>query len=123
MIRWTVISSSCLTRAKSSVKAGGGGKYGDIIRDCTKLASLGTEHLPGVIAHVSEGLKPLQGLALQRLSFSISCPSIGLEWKEEDGAFGFFTASVSTHESTDGDERSEATLVAFATFTRSTGFG
>ena len=40
-------------------------------------------------------------------------PSTDLEW-EEDNMFGFFTAGVSTHESIDRGERSEATWVASA---------
>jgi hypothetical protein len=38
-------------------------------------------------------------------------PSTDLGW-EEDNVFGFFTAGVSTHESTDRDKHSESTLVA-----------
>jgi hypothetical protein len=41
-------------------------------------------------------------------------PSTDLEWGEEDNVFGFFTAGISAHESTDRDESSEVTLVEFA---------
>ena len=105
-----------------------GQKYGDVIRDCIKLASLGTENLPGVAAPVSDDQKqqilwerccqPLQYLA--RAGFAKAhgfnvVPSTDLEWGEEDNAFGFFTAGISAHESTDRDESSEVTLVEFAT--------
>lgn len=104
-----------------------GQKYGDAIRDCIKLASLGTDNLPGVAAPVSDDQKqqilwerccqPLQCLA--RAGFAKAhgfnvVPSTDLEWGEEDNVFGFFTAGISAHESTDRGESSEVTLVEFA---------
>jgi hypothetical protein len=104
-----------------------GQKYGDIIRDYIKLASLGIEHLPGVAAPMSEDQKrqilwerccqPLQCLArassAKAHGFNV-VPSTDLEWGEDDNVFGFFTAGVSAHASTDRDESSEVTLVEFA---------
>jgi hypothetical protein len=44
----------------------------------------------------------------------MSCPQQILSGEEDDNVFGFFTAGVSAHESTDRDESSEVTLVEFA---------
>src|SRR5271168_3701642 len=61
--------------------------------------------------------QPLQYLAsagfVKAHGFNV-VPSADPEWGEEDNVFGFFTAGISAHESTDRDESSEVTLVEFA---------
>jgi hypothetical protein len=102
-------------------------KYGDVICGCIKVASLGTENLPGVIAPVSDDQKqqtlwerccqPVQYFAgagfAKAHGFNV-VPLTYLEWGEDDNVFGFFTSGISAHESTDRDESSEVTLVEFA---------
>jgi hypothetical protein len=110
-----------LHEKSQKAQSGMGQKYGDVIRDCIKLVSLGTGNLPGVVAPVSDDQKqqilwercrqPLQYLA--RAGFAKAhgfnvVPPTDLEWGEDDNVFGFFTAGISTHEST---ESSEVTLV------------
>ena len=104
-----------------------GQKYGDVISDCIRLASLGAENLPGVAAPVSDDQKQqslwewccqqLQYLARAGLAkahgFNV-VPSTDLELGGEDNVFGFFASGISAHESTDRDESSEVTLVEFA---------
>lgn len=103
-----------------------GQKYGDVVRDCIKLATLGTESLPEVAAPLSPDQRqhilwekccqPLQKIAkggfARAHGFRVS-PSTEPDC-EEDNIFGFFTGGTTTREISTKDEGSESTLENFA---------
>ena len=99
-----------------------GQKYGDVVRDCIRLATFGTGNLPGVATAMSadqkqqilweKSYKPLQQMA--RAGFARTHGFRAEPEGEEDSVFGFFSAGVNVREIHVKDEGSESILSNFA---------
>jgi hypothetical protein len=103
-----------------------GQKYGDVVLECIRLATLGTEGLPEVPAPLSPDQRqhilwekccqPLQKIAkagFARAHGFRASPHTEPDC-EEDNIFDFFTGGMTTHEISTKDEGSESTLRNFA---------
>jgi hypothetical protein len=103
-----------------------GQQYGDVVRDCIKLATLGFDGLPAQKSLLSADQEqqilwekccnPLQQIA--RAGFARAhgfrvTPSMDSE-QEEENIFGFFTGGVTMYEINAKDEGGESTLTEFA---------